>query len=480
MSPYSSRAIWCWPDFLFDPNRTVRNLWITILLAAGLHLSEAGQPNFVLILADDLGWSDLHCQGSRFYQTPNLDRLASQGMRFTQAYSACTVCSPTRAALMTGKYPARLHLTDWIAGHVRPYAKLTVPDWTMHLPLEEITVAKALKPAGYASISIGKWHLGGPEFYPEKLGFDDNIAGCERGQPPSYFSPYGIQTLTDGPRGEFLSDRLTDEALKFIERNRANPFFIYLPHYAVHTPLMAKSNVVDKYQRSADPNYPQHNATYAALVESVDDSVGRIIRKLDDLGLRNNTVVIFTSDNGGLVLDDVTSNLGLRAGKGSAYEGGVRVPLLIDWPGNTKPGSTCNTPVISPDLYATILAIAGVKPAANQIVDGESLIPLLRKSGTLKRDSIFWHYPHYHPGGATPYSAIRQGDWKLIEFYEDHHVELYNLADDLQERKDLSKLKTRKTDALRTKLQSWRVEIGAQSPTLNPAFDPLRDSPPRR
>jgi arylsulfatase A-like enzyme len=424
---------------------------------------------------DDLGWTDLSCQGSKFYETPNIDRLASEGMHFTQAYSACTVCSPTRASLMTGKYPARLHITDWIKGHVRPHAKLKVPDWTMHLPLEERTIAEAFKDAGYATASIGKWHLGGPEFYPDKQGFGLSLGGSDKGQPPSYFSPYGIPTLADGPKGEFLSDRLTDEALKFIEQNQARPFLIYLPHFAVHTPLMGKTNVIAKYAAKADPKHPQHNATYAALVESVDDSVGRILRGLDELELAENTVVFLTSDNGGLVLNDVTSNLPLRTGKGSAYEGGVRVPLIVKWPGVTQPGSFCDTPVITPDYYPTMLDMAKLKPAKPQSVDGASIVPLLQQAGKFRRDTIYWHYPHYHPGGATPYGAIREGDWKLIEFFEDNHVELYNLRDEIGEQSDFAAKLPDKAKQLRAKLHTWRAKVGAQMPTPNPDFDATAD-----
>ena len=434
--------------------------------------TRAAAPNFVLIVADDLGWTDLGCYGSRFYQTPNLDRLARQGVKFTQAYSACTVCSPTRAALLTGKYPARLHLTDWIKGHDYPRAKLKPPEWTMHLPLEEITLAKALKPAGYATASIGKWHLGGPEFYPEKQGFDLNLGGCDKGQPPSYFSPYKIPTLKDGPVGEFLTDREGAEACRFIEANRDRPFFLYLPHHAVHTPLMAKTNVVAKYRARIQAGMAQSNAVYAGLIESVDDSVGRVLQKLEDLKLDDHTVVIFTSDNGGLVLNRITSNLPLRAGKGSAYEGGVRIPLIIKWPGVTRAGSTNETPVMSADHYPTLLEIAGVKTAPGQIVDGESLVPLLRSFGTLKREALYWHYPHYHPGGATPYSAIREGDFKLIEFYEDNHVELYDLRQDLSERHDLARAQPEKAAALRSKLQVWRAAVGAQTPVSNPDYLP--------
>ncbi len=432
----------------------------------------ARPPNVIVMLVDDLGWTDLGCQGSTFYETPNLDRLAREGMRFTQAYSACTVCSPTRASLLTGKYPARLHLTDWIAGHNQPKAKLKVPEWQKHLPLAERTLAEVFKDAGYATACIGKWHLGGSEFYPERQGFDVNLGGTDRGQPPSYFSPYGIPTLPDGPTGEFLTDRLTDEALKFIERNRAAPFFIYLPHYAVHTPLMGKAEVVAKYQRKADPQNPQHNPTYAALIESVDDSVGRIRQKLVDLNLADQTVFVFTSDNGGLVLREITSNRPLRAGKGSSYEGGVRVPLLLQWPGVTQPGSICNVPVITPDFYPTLLEITGVKPTPGPVLDGESIVPLLKQSGGLRREAIYWHYPHYHPGGATPYSAIRAGDWKLIEFFEDNRVELFNLQDDPGEQTELAARKPEEAQALRQKLRAWRQQVGAQMPTPNPDYDP--------
>ena len=445
--------------------------FLVVCLAAG---SER-KPNFIFILVDDLGWTDLACQGSTFYETPNIDRLASQGMRFTQAYSACTVCSPTRASLMTGQYPARLHLTDWITGHVRPQAKLKVPNWQMRLPLEETSIAEALRRGGYATASIGKWHLGGPEFFPDKQGFEENHGGYDKGQPPSYFSPYNIPTLKDGPKGEFLSDRLTEDALKFIERNKAKPFFVYLPHYAVHTPLMGKSNVVTKYEAKASPQNPQHNAKFAALIESVDDSVGRILGKLDELGLTDSTVIVFTSDNGGLVLNQVTSNLPLRAGKGSTYEGGVRVPLFVKWPAVTKPGSRCDTPVITPDFFPTLLEMAGLKTETKRPVDGESLVPLLKQSGDLQREAIYWHYPHYHPGGATPYSAIRQGDWKLIEFLEDNRTELYNLREDLSEQDDLGARFPERAKALREQLHSWRTAVGAQLPTPNPGYDPRRD-----
>jgi arylsulfatase A-like enzyme len=450
-------------------NRFILLLTLCVL-SVSIRAAET-RPNFIIILTDDLGWTDLACFGSKFYETPNIDKLAAQGMRFTQSYSACTVCSPTRAALLTGQYPARLHITDWIAGHVRPNAKLKVPDWTMKLAPEIPNLAQKLKDAGYATASIGKWHLGPAECWPDKQGFDLNVGGFNAGQPPNYFSPYKIPTLKDGPNGEFLSDRLTDEALKFIETNKEKPFFIYFPHYAVHTPLMAKPTVIEKY-KGKEKTTAQTNAVYAGLIESVDDSVGRLLAKLDEWKLSENTVVIFTSDNGGL--RPITSNVPLRAGKGSAYEGGVRVPLIVKWAGQIKPGTVCETPVISNDWLPTLLALAGVARPKGPI-DGVNLEPLLKQSGTLTRNTLYWHYPHYHPGGATPYSAIREGDWRLVEFFEDNHLELYNLKDDISETKDLAKEQPEKAAALLKKLQDWRMEVGAQLPTENPNFDPTKE-----
>ncbi|MFW5915820.1 MAG: sulfatase, partial [Planctomycetota bacterium] len=389
-------------------------------------------PNIVFILIDDLGWMDVGCQGSRSYLTPNIDHLADEGMRFTDAYAACTVCSPTRASIMTGKYPARLNLTDWISGHEHPWAKLRVPDWTQYLPHDETALARAFSNAGYNTFFTGKWHLGGRQYYPDKHGFDVNIGGCHRGLPPSYFSPYGIETLEDGPEGEYLTDRLTDEAIRMMEKSGDEPFFLYLSHYAVHTPLEAKEEIVQKYlEKDANKHL---NEVYAAMIESTDRSVGRVLHKLEDMELAEDTIVVFFSDNGGLTR--VTSNAPLRHGKGSPYEGGHRVPLIIRWPGHADAGSTCQEPVISNDFYPTLLEACGLPPMPRQHCDGRSLVPLLKGEERLHREALYWHYPHYH--FSTPYAAVRSGDYKLIEYFEGRRVELYNLADDIGESNDLA------------------------------------------
>ena len=448
--------------------------------AFGARLLAAQSPsarplNFLFILADDLGWTDLSCYGSKYYQTPNIDRLASQGMRFTDAYAACPVCSPTRASILTGKYPARLNLTDFIPGRPQwPTAKLLSAPFRHELPLEEVTIAELLKPSGYRSASIGKWHLGNPPFTPENQGFDLNIAGTYRGAPTSYFGPFDLPGLKDSRPGEYLTDRLTDEALRFIGTNRANPFFLYLPHFTVHIPLQAKPEIEAKYRAIAHPDQPQHNPVYAAMIESLDQSVGRVMQKLDDLNLTQNTVVFFNSDNGGLLYesasrDNVTSNRPLRAGKGHLYEGGIREPLIVRWPGVIKPGSTCKTPVSSIDYFPTIGEMANISHPAQ--LDGTSLIPLLRGGSVLDRDALFWHYPHYSNQGGPPSGAVRAGFYKLIEFYEDGRLELYNLHDDPGERRNLASTEPRKTAELSEKLKSWRASVGAVMPKPNPNYD---------
>jgi arylsulfatase A len=439
------------------------------------YAAEANRPNIVFFLIDDLGWADVGCFGSKYYQTPNIDRLAKEGMRFTQAYAACAVCSPTRASIMTGKYPARLRLTDWIPGSGdAPTNALRIPEWRKFLPLEEVTIAELLKPAGYVTASIGKWHLGGPAYYPEHQGFDLNVAGCDIGSPDSYFWPYEGEIRSvpglkaGGHEGEYLTDRLTDAAERFIEQNKDRPFFLYFPHYAVHRPLQGKPGVVARYKNKAPPG-EQSNPVYAAMVESVDDSVGRIVRKLEALGIAGQTVVVFMSDNGGL-WPQSTSNAPLRAGKGYPYEGGIREPVIIKWPGNTQPGTTCSVPVSSIDFFPTLLEIAGVKLPGP--VDGRSIVPLLNgEAGSWRRDALFWHYPHYWSNSRVrPYGVVRAGDWKLIEWYEGMRVELYNLKDDLSEAHDLAQEKPEKVAELRRLLHHWRQAVAAQMPTPNPEF----------
>ncbi len=443
-------------------------------------------PNILFILIDDLGWRDLGCYGSTFYETPHIDRLAGQGMKFTSAYAACSVCSPTRASILTGQYPARLHLTDYLGGRPPKDAKLQIPDWTPYLPPETQTIAKALKPAGYVSALIGKWHLGGSREFgapaaaedstPERRGFDINIGGSHYGQPPDYFFPYErpgphgttyrLSNLKGGREGEYLTDRLTDEAEKFIEQNRDRPFFLYLAHYAVHTSIgnrvQAKPKVIDKYKAKADPKAPQHNAVYAAMIESMDDSVGRLMHKLDELKIADRTMVVFTSDNGGY--HEMTAQPPLRGAKGDAYEGGIRVPLIVRWPGVVKAGSVSDTPVTSVDYFPTICAAAGVKPAASQTIDGRDLLPVLQHSGPLNRDTIFWHYPHYN-GRSKPHGIVRQGDFKLIEFYEDGRLELYQLRADIGEKEDLAASRPEKARAMRQLFADWRRQVGAQMAT---------------
>jgi arylsulfatase A len=466
--------------------------FITLVVSCCLSAADS-PPNVVLILIDDMGFTDLSCYGSKFYETPHIDRLAAGGMRLTHGYSACTVCSPTRSAIMTGKYPARLHITDWIAGHQRPYAKLKVPDWRMYLPHEEVTIGETFKANGYATCHIGKWHLGGEEYAPTTNGFDINVAGTHVGSPPTYFFPYkningSLPGLQEGKPGEYLTDRLTDEAIKFITAAKDQPFFLYMPFYAVHTPLMGKPEKVAKYEAKAkaNPENPQHHATYGAMVESLDEGIGRLVAHLENLKLRDNTIVVFTSDNGGLKLNQVTSNDPARAGKGSAYEGGVRVPYIFSYPPKIRAGSTSDAAVMSIDLFPTLIELCGLtrKPAAQAkhsavntpIVDGISVASVLTEKGPIDRDALYWHYPHYHPGGATPYGAVRTGDWRLVEFYEDGKTELYNLKDDIGESKDLTISQRSKRDQLLGMLQKWRSQIGAQMPTQNPDYDAQRDA----
>jgi len=473
--------------------KTLRLLIFFLGVCLVRHAATAAPPNIILFLIDDLGWRDLGCQGSSYYQTPHMDRLAREGVRFTDAYAACAVCSPTRAAVLTGKYPARLLLTDWLpSGRWNPKAKLREGRFVRALPVEEFTLAEALREAGYRTANIGKWHLGGEPFsLPEHHGFDVNIAGNAHGAPGSYFFPYqgdwlipttGLRArwnvFADGKPGEYLTDRLTDEAVTFIRANRDRPFFLYFPHYGVHTPLQAKPELIAKYEKTPEAER-QGKPEYAAMIESVDDSVGRVMATLKELGLEQNTVVMFTSDNGGFY--NATSHAPLRANKGAYYEGGIRVPLLIKWPGVAKAGRVVSEPVTSTDLYPTCLAAAGLPLRPNQHLDGVNLQPILSGAGPLAARSLFWHYPHYndHPS-SVPSSVIRQGPWKLIETFDPAGIELYNLANDLGETKNLAAAEPGRVKELRAKLDAWRKEVGAEMMKPNPDYDPDAQPKPRK
>lgn len=453
------------------------------------------RPNVVFILVDDLGCRDLGCFGSTFYDTPNVDRLAATGMKFTQAYAACPVCSPTRASIMTGKYPQRLGITDYISPNrsnqperwPRKTRLLPAP-YSDRLSLDETTLGEAFKAADYATFFAGKWHLGPAGYYPEDQGFDINKGGLEWGSPSAgrkYFSPYGNPKLKDGPPGESLPARLGQETAAFIEAHRSQPFFAYLSFYSVHIPLMAPDPLVKKYEAKASRLKPagpqwgkegklnvrlvQGQPVYAAMVEAMDNAVGTVLNKLDELGLADRTLVVFMSDNGGVATAQghPTANAPLRAGKGWLYEGGVREPMIIRAPGTTARGSTCQTPVISTDFYPTLLELAGLPQRPQQHLDGRSLVPLLR-GGSLEHEPLFWHYPHYGGQGGAPGGAIRDGDWKLIDWYEDGRRELFNLHDDPGEHHNLADAHPNKVRKLAAKLDAWRNTVHAVMPTPNP------------
>lgn len=447
-------------------------------------------PNFVLILLDDLGWADVGCYGSTYHETPNIDRLAAQGMKFINGYAACAVCSPTRASIMTGRYPARVGITDWIRarfqGAVIPEdkknpegytgskdQKVLCPQNSFWMELDEVTLAEALKATGYTCSHVGKWHLGPDDWYPEHQGFDFNIGGCDRGHPPGYFDPYesaegNIPTLKPRRKGEYLTDREADEAVKFIAGHKEQPFFLYLAHYAVHTPIQAKPELVEKYKKKKPTR--QKEPAYAAMVESVDQALGRMLKTLEECDLARNTLVLFTSDNGGY--ERYTSNAPLRSGKGYPYEGGIRVPLIVRWPAVIEPGSECRVPVMSADFFPTFCEAAGARLPRDRAVDGESLMPLLTGKGRLKRDAIYWHFPHYRGRDCAPYSIIREGDWKLIKRYDGKSFELFHLGEDPSEENDLAEALPERVGELDQKLIDWLKEVGAKAPIENPDYDP--------
>lgn len=441
-------------------------------------------PNIVFVLTDDLGWRDTSFTGSRFYETPRIDALARSGMRFTNGYAAAPVCSPTRAALMTGKYPARLGLTSHLQGaHRLHYSKVIPPTVKTELPLEEVTIAEILKQAGYRTAQIGKWHLGGPGFLAGAQGFDVAVGGDTAGSTNSFFFPEWKKKIPlEGTRsGEYLTDRLTDLAVEFIRQSTERPFFLYLPHYAVHVPVEAKAEMIPHFEAKVRADDPQNFPTYAAMLKSVDESVGRVLDTLEELKLTGNTIVVFTSDNGGVSSREwrnrpVTSNLPLRAGKGHLYEGGIRVPLAVRWPGVTKPGAVSEEPVLTVDFAPTLAEAAGVAPASLPHMDGSSIAPVLHGARRLKRDRIYFYYPHYSPQLGRPSAAVRERDWKLIRFFEDGHEELYNLARDISEKDDLAQKEPAAAKRLSGLLTAWLEETGAKLPTQNPDYDPARES----
>ncbi|MCC9603565.1 sulfatase [Stieleria sp. JC731] len=500
--------------------------------------SESTLPNIVFFLVDDLGWRDLGCYGSSFYETPRIDQFAAESMRFTSAYAACHVCSPTRASIMTGKYPAKLQLTDWLPGRKEfDFQKLENADICPALPLDEVTIAEHLRSIGYQTGHFGKWHLGEDPNGPLNQGFDVQVPRWNKGWPKAgYHAPFQLEGLEDHD-GDYLTDRLTDEALRFIDTNSKQPFFLYLSHFAVHDPIQGRDDLVRKYQRklqaaqtqdtsaSGADNQPyllegnpdsesattaeerlqllnrsgwsgykvlpkqmvkikqrQDNVQFAAMLESMDESFGRVLDKLHALNLTERTVVIFFSDNGGMAAANFgrpdrrispekldlaysTSNLPLRGAKGWLYEGGIRVPLLIRWPQKTKPGTTCDVPVISNDFFPTIQHITRPQAPLTAKVDGTTLVPLLTGTGDLKREAIYWHFPHYsNHGMQSPGGAIRMGDFKLLEYFENGSVQLFNLRDDISEQHDLSKAMPDKVEEMRTMLKQWRMRVGAAMP----------------
>lgn len=499
--------------------------------------AEERPPNIVFFLVDDLGWRDVGCYGSDFYETPNIDQLAKEGVKFTQAYAACHVCSPTRASIMTGKYPARLHLTDWLPGRKDfAFQELLNAEIQQQLPLEEVTIAETLKKHGYRTAHIGKWHLGEDQFGPLQQGFDMQVPHWNKGWPKAgYYAPFQLDGLIAEP-GEYLTDRLTDVAEEFIEANKEEPFFLYLSHFAVHDPIEGRADLVKKYKEKTwkrqwpfdlppfilegnpDDASPltkaeldkrlqklrwngfkvlpdrmvkikqhQDNIQFAAMVEAMDESLGRVLRKLDTLGLAEETIIVFFSDNGGMSaanfgnpnrvvspmrLDRAfsTSNHPLRGGKGWLYEGGLRVPLIVKWPGHGTAGSTCEEPVVSTDLYPTLLEMAGLPAETDQVVDGKSFVAAL-EGESFERGPIYWHFPHYsNHGMQSPGGAIRDGDYKLLEYFENNTVQLFNLREDIGEQHDLSATQPAKVKVLLTKLHDWRESVSARMMPKNPNY----------
>ncbi len=522
---------------------SIRKILILAILVAPIGLTfgqsrnkKAKSPNVIVFLVDDLGWKDLSCYGSEFYETPNVDKLAKEGVRFTNAYAACHVCSPTRASILSGKYPARINLTDWLPGRNDfAYQKLKNVDVIQHMPDEETTLAEALKAKGYATAIFGKWHLGEAPSDPTKHGFDIHVPSeWNKGWPLDYNAPFRLPGYGGNP-GEYLTDRLTTDALKYIEDNREKPFFLYLAHFAVHDPIQGRKDLVEKYKKKLaampesnkppyilegnpdsdpltieervtlleDPAYAgfsqlprgtvkvkqrQDNVEFAAMVEAMDESLGRVMAKLKDLDIDDNTIVIFCSDNGGMAagnfgrpskfLDpktpDVhvsTSNLPLRGAKGWLYEGGIRVATIVKWAGVKSPGSESDVPIISTDFYPTILDMLGLPKLPKQHMDGKSFVPVLKGKDDLNRDALYWHFPHYsNHGMQSPGGAVRYKNFKLLEYYENGTVQLFDLDKDLGELNDISKENPEKVKELKDMLHKWRESVNARMMPPNPDY----------
>lgn len=451
--------------------------------------TNAQRPNIVLILADDLGWADLACYGSDLHETPNLDHLSKQGVSFNQAYSASPVCTPTRVSILTGKHPARLHMTIWRESALnRGKKKLLEPVCLDSLPTEETTVAELLKEAGYYNVHIGKWHVGDATGYPQAHGFHCNIGGTLWGAPETFWYPYNgdsyfrewryVPDLEPGAEGDYLTDTLTNKAIEVMEERAATeqPFFINLWYHSVHTPIEGKPELVEHYTNKITENHIQRNPHYAAMVHSLDENVGRVLKKIDELGIADNTLVIFSSDNGGFIKNgklnpeyQVANNTPLRSGKGSTYEGGIRVPLIVRGPG-VATDKQSDTPVISSDLFPTLLDAASISERPDGPTDGLSLASIFENPNeTLDRDSLYFHYPHYYHT-TTPVTALRKGDWKLLEYYEDNRIELYNLNEDLGETSNLAASRPDLAAQLQAELHEWRSQIGALHPEPNPTW----------
>jgi len=522
-------------------------LLLAISVAAVAQSGRKKKLNVIFFLVDDMGWADLGYEGSKFYETPNIDRFAKENVRFTQAYAACHVCSPTRASIISGKYPARLHLTDWLPGRKEfSFQKLKNAEVVQHLPYNQPTLPEILRENGYHTAIIGKWHLGVDSASTQRQGFDLHIPDYNVGWPNgTYFSPYHMKGLEGGPDGEYLTDRITKEALQWIENNKDHPFFLYLAHFAVHDPIQGRPDLVEKYEKklkqmqprqgspfileqnpdAQDPfgsdqlndllqderytgfgNLPdrivkvkqfQDNPQYAAMVESVDESMKHVLDKLKELGLDKNTIVIFFCDNGGMSAMNIgnparrigaanldkaysTSNLPLRGGKGWLYEGGIREPLIVRWPNEDKAGAVCNVPVISTDFLPSILNMVGIPVPKEYPGDGVSFTPLLKnpqaEAKQLTDRAIYWHFPQYSNHGAqSPGGAVRYGDYKLIEYFENYKVQLFNLKDDPGEQNDLSAAEPDKVKELRDMLHAWRKKVNANMPEPNPNYDPSLD-----